>query len=151
MMTILARDPSHHVAVHKKAEFLRRLMFELAGHAQMSLEGDLSRCRFADDVTVTSDETATLKRNTVAPRQDFLVLRLRPETCAPILKEIMAAGLKSAIIHVQIERDGVLELGAYDNFHDQCVVTGPGVSAVLLEELKSTRVLRDFKAATSSK
>jgi len=59
----------------------------------------------------------------------------------------MAAGLKHAIIHVQIERNGVPELGAYDNFHPECVVTGPGVSSVLLEELKNANVLRAFKVA----
>ncbi len=124
-------------------------MFELAGHAQMSLEGDLSNCLFAKDVIVTDDETGILKRNTIAPRQDFLVLRLTSETCGQILGQVMAgARLKRAIIHVQIKRDDVLELGAYDNFHRECVITGPGVSAALLAELKSTNVLRDFKVAT---
>jgi hypothetical protein len=55
--------------------------------------------------------------------------------------------LKRAIIHVQIERDSVLELGAYDHFHRECVVTGPGISPALLAELKSTNVLRDFEVA----
>ena len=126
-------------------------MFELAGNTQMSVEGDLSKCKFTADVIVTGDETPLFKRNTVAPKQDFLVLRLTPETVGPILKEIMAAGLNQAITHVQIERDGTLELGAYDNFHHGCVVTGPGVSRALLEELKSTEVLRDFKVAAAKK
>jgi hypothetical protein len=140
---------SHLVDVRDKPGFLRRMMFELAsGNAQMSLEGDLSRCRFTQDVTVTDDETAALKRNTIAPRQEFVVLRLIPEACSPILGEVMTAGLNRAIIHVQIMRDDVLELGAYDNFHRECVVTGPGISPALLDELKSTNVLRDFKVAT---
>jgi len=122
-------------------------MEELAGNAQLSLEGDLSRCRFTDDVVVAREETPTLKRNTIAPKQDLVVLRLTPETVDPIFKQVMAAGLKRAIIHVQIERNGVPELGAYDNFHPECVVTGPGVSWALLEELKKSNVLRDFKVA----
>ena len=60
----------------------------------------------------------------------------------------MAAGLKRAIIHVQIERDGVLELGAYDNFNQECVMTAGGVSPALLEDLKHANVLRDFKVGT---
>jgi hypothetical protein len=123
------------------------MMVELAGNAQMSIEGDLSRCRFTDDVILTSDETAILKRNTTAPRQDFAVLRLTYQTVDPIYKQVMAAGLKHAIIHVQIERDGVQQLGAYDHFHHECVVTGPGVSPALLDELKKANVLRDFKIA----
>ncbi len=122
-------------------------MVELAGNACMSLEGDLSHCRFVDDLVLTRDETATLKRNTLAPKLDFVVLRLTKETVDPIFRQVTAAGLKRAIIHVQIERGGVLEFGAYDHFGPECVVTGPGISLALLDELTATNVLRDFKAA----
>ena len=138
---------SHRLDVRDRPEFLHRLMVELAGNALLSLEGDLSQCRFTDDVVISHDEMRTLKRNTIAPKQDFVVLRLTPETVDPIFKQVMAAGAKHAIIHVQIERNGVPELGAYDNFHPECVVTGPGISPVLLEELKKSNVLRDFKVA----
>jgi hypothetical protein len=140
----MADTLSHNPVVRDKPGFLRRLMEELAGDARMSLEGDLSQCRLGEDIIVGRDETHVLKRNTLSPRQDFVVLRLTPETVAPIFKQVMAAGLKRAIIHVQIERNGVLELGAYDNFHPECVVTGPGVSAALLEELKSKNVIGAF-------
>jgi hypothetical protein len=126
-------------------------MVELAGSAQMAIEGDLSRCQFTDDIVLTSEETAVLRRKTIAPRRDFAVLRLTQETVDPIFKQVMAAGLKRAIVHVQIERDGVLELGAYDNFHDACVVTGPGVGPGLLTELRDTKVLHDFKVAAPKK
>jgi hypothetical protein len=109
------------------------------------VEGNLSHCRFTEDLIVSRDETNVLKRNTLWPRQDFVVLRLTPESVAPILEQMTAAGLKRAIIHVQIERNGVLELGAYDNFHPECVVTGPGVSASLLDELRESSVLLDFQ------
>ena len=137
------------VSVRDKPGFLHRLMVELAGEAKMSLEGDLSRCRFTDELVISRDEIGILKRGTLWPRQDFIVLRLVPQTIAPIFKEVMAAGLKRAIIHVQIERGGVLELGAYDNFHPDCVGTGPGVGRALLDELKSKNVIRDFGVVTS--
>jgi hypothetical protein len=139
---------SHWLDVRDKPGFLHRLMVELAGEAHMSLEGDLSRCRFDDAVRATEDEGTILKRNTIAPRQDFVVLRLTQETVSPIFRQVMAAGLKHAIVQVQIERNGTLELGAYDHFHRECVVTGPGVSLALLNELKTTNVLHDFKVAT---
>jgi hypothetical protein len=138
---------SQSVNVRDKPGFLRRLMAELAGNAHMSLEGDLSHCRFAEGVVVGREETGSLKRNTLAPKQDFVVLRLTPETVEPIFNQLMAAGLKRRIIHVQIERNGVLELGAYDNFHRECVVTGHAVSLALLDELKSTDVVHDFKVS----
>jgi hypothetical protein len=140
---------SHSVNVRDKPAFLRRLMIELAGNAHISLEGDLSRCKIGDGVVVTREETAILKRNTLAPIQDFAVLRLVPETVAMIFKQVMAAGLNRAIVHVQIERDGVLELAAYDHFDPECVVTGPSISPALLCELKNTNVLREFRDTTS--
>ena len=83
---------SHWVDVRDGSAFLHRLMVELAGNTQLSLEGDLSRCRFTDDVVMAHDETLTLKRNTIAPKQDFVVLRLTPETVDAIFKQVMAAG-----------------------------------------------------------
>ena len=142
---------SHWPVVRAKPEFVHRLMVELAGNAHISLEGDLSQCRFTDDLVLTRDEIPILRRNTLAPKQDFIVLRLAPETVDPIFKQIVAAGLSRAILHVQIERDGILELGAYDHFQPECVVTGPGISPALLDELVSTDVLGEFKIAAPTK
>jgi hypothetical protein len=124
-------------------------MLELAGDSQISLEGNLARCQFNEDVLLARDETAFLRRNTIAPRQDFMVLRLSPETVEDIFRQAMAVGLKHAIIHVQIARSGVLELGGYDHFHPDCVITGPGVSRALLDDLTNAKVLNDFSALAS--
>jgi hypothetical protein len=137
---------THWLHVRDRPAFLRRLMEEFVG-GRMSLEGDLSKCNFPDDMVLAREEASILKRNTLFPRQDFVILRLEPDTIAPIFKGVMAAGLSRAILHVQIEREGVLQLGAYDNFHAKCVVTGPDVSAALLSELQSVGVLRGFQAA----
>jgi hypothetical protein len=139
---------SHSLNVRDKHGLLHRLMLQFAG-GQMSLEGDLSKCRFAEETVVARDEAGLLKRNTLYPRQDFIVLRLDEVNIEPVLKQVLAAGLSRAILHVQIEHGGKLQLGAYDNFHPGCVVSGPGVSEVLLADLKSKRVLRDFSVATS--
>jgi len=42
------------------------------------------------------------------------------------------------IIHIQIEKDGVLAFGACDNAHPDCVVAGPGVPVALLEQLQAS-------------
>src|SRR4029077_15090901 len=112
-------------------------------------EGGLWHCTFPDECLLSHDETSLLKRATIAPLQDFVVLHLEQQSVAPIFKQVMAAGLSVAIIHVQIERNEVLELGAYDNFHPKCVVTGPGVSPELLAELKSSNVIRGFKVSAT--
>jgi hypothetical protein len=139
---------THWLKVRDKPGFLRRLMEAFAG-GRMSLEGDLSRCVFPADM-VTYDEMGVLRRNTLVPRQDFVILRLDKDTLAPIFRQIMAVGLVRAIVHVQIEHAGVLQLGAYDNFHPECVVTGPGVSVELLAELQSRGILRAYQAAEVS-
>jgi len=137
---------THWPQVRDKPGFLRRLMEEFAG-GRMSLEGDLSKCAFPEDIVLARKEVGVLRRNTLAPRQDFVVLRLETGTIAPILKEVKVAGLARAIIHVQIDYAGVLQLGAYDNFCPGCVVTGPGIGADLLAELQSAGILRGFQAA----
>jgi hypothetical protein len=135
--------------VRDKPAFLRRMMDEFAG-GRMSLEGDLQRCAFPDDLVIAREETGLLRRHTTWPRQDFVVLPLGSDTNLEVLKGIMAAGLKRVIIHVQIEHDGALQLGAYDNFHPECAVTGPGVGAALLAELHAAGVLRGFRVATNT-
>jgi len=140
---------THWPHVRDKAAFLRRLMEEFVG-GRMSLEGDLSRCAFPQDIVLSREEDGVLKRNTLAPQQDFVVLQLEQDTVPLIVKEVLAAGLKRAILHVQIEHAGVLQLGAYDNFHPGCVVTGPAVSPALLAELQSAGILRDYQPAVTS-
>jgi hypothetical protein len=141
---------SHWLDVRDKPGLLHRLMVELGDDAQISLEGSLSQCSFPDEIVVSREQVGPLKRNTMHPRQDFIVLRLTPDTIAEISQQISLAGLKNAIVHVQIERSGVLEFGAYDNFHPDCVVAGPGISVSLLDELKQKHLLRDFTVATSN-
>ena len=131
--------------VRDKPAFLRRMMYEFIG-GWMSLEGDLSKCKFAEQWVVSREETGLLKRNTLWPRQGFVILRLEKEAIEDVFRQVMAAGLSRAIVHVQIEHDGILQLGAYDNFHPESVVAGPGVGELLLAELKSNEVLRDFGA-----
>ena len=138
---------SHWVDVRDKPAFLRRLMRELAGDARLSLEGDLRDCAFDSDQVATREEQGLLKRNTLSPRLDFVILHLAPSDVESIFSKVSAVGLSRAIIHVQIERGGVLELGAYDNFHSKCVVTGPGVSITLLSDLKVKNTIRGFSDA----
>jgi hypothetical protein len=88
-MTVAIR---HWLNVRDKPGLLHRLMVEIAG-GRMSLEGDLSKCKFTDDLVFGLEEVDLLKRNTLYPRQDFVVLRLEVATIGPIFKQIMAAEL----------------------------------------------------------
>lgn len=141
---------SHWIDVRDKSAFLHRLMIELAGNARLSLEGDLSKCHFADELTVRHEEAGVLKRATLSPELDFFVLKLNAETVKTIFSQISLAGLNDGIVHFQIEKAGVLELGAYDNCHPDCVVTGPSISKALLDELAERKIISGYKLATQT-
>jgi hypothetical protein len=74
--------------VRDKRRFLAAALAELAGVAQVSFEGDLSSTSLFDVAGACSDETQVLKRNTLWPKQDFVVLPLEAETVAPIMAAV---------------------------------------------------------------
>ncbi len=49
------------------------------------------------------------------------------------------------ILHIQIEKSGRLEFGAYDNFHPDCVCIGSGVPAGLIQGLATEGVIERRK------
>jgi hypothetical protein len=134
----------HRVDVRQPAPFLRRIMRELAGDARLSLEGALGDAPFPADAILGREPLDLLKRNTTSPVMDFLVLRLQAELVDGLFSQISRIGLREDIVHVQIEKRGRLELTAYDNFHPEGVVTGPGVPAEILAELEAAGVVRGF-------
>ena len=81
------------------------------------------------------------------PELDFLVVPLNENTVSEIWKELLEKDhlVHEGIIHVQIENNGNLVFGGYDNFHRECVIAYPGVSVKLLEELKASGVIRGYK------
>jgi hypothetical protein len=141
--------PARHVVdVRQPAAFLRRVMRGFTDDARLSLEGTFDSAAFPAEAILGREPTEALKRNTVAPVLDFLVLRLEPELAERIFAQVSRIGLREDIVHVQIEKGGRLELAAYDNFHPQCVVTGPGVPVELLAELQAAGIIRGFVAAS---
>ena len=137
------------LTVRDKPGLLVAMMRELAGNANISFEGDLSRCRLSIIAGVTQSESDVLTRNTIAPRQDFIMIPLEPHTIRPILNEILPeARVVHDIIHVQIEKNGEMAFAAYDCFHtDGCVVSWSAVPEALLDELQFKGVLKSFQPA----
>lgn len=125
------------------------MMRALAGDARISFEGDLRRCKgLYSEPGASHDETDALRRNTAFPVQDFVVLPLEPETTNPIMGHVLPdSRVIHDVIHIQIEKDGTLQFGAYDNFHDDCIVCGSAVPADLLDELQSKLTIRSWQVA----
>lgn len=138
---------THRLEVRKNAALFHHLISQLAGGAILSLEGDLSRCKFDPRLIAATDEVGLLKRNTTWPRQDFIALYLEPENVDAILKEAMAAGFKNGIIHIQVERHGELQFGCYDNFSTGGVWTGSDIRTSFLNDLQSTGVIASYQPA----
>jgi len=145
----IGRLSNHRVDVCDPGLFLQRLLRELATGTRLSLEGELSTCNFDERIVVSRQPVEKLPRNTNSPLLDFVVLALEPSGVEQVLSEISRMGLRRRIVHVQVERDGILEVGAYDNFHSECVTTGPAIRPGMLTQLRDAGVIRGFSACSS--
>jgi hypothetical protein len=128
-----------------KLGLLIAMMKYLAGDARISFEGNLSRCEFSQDLNPTYEQAPALERQTLYPREEFVVLPLEDATIRSILGVILPDNryLKD-IVHIQIEKHGELQFGSYDNFHDECIVCYLGIPTSLLDDLQSKGVIRSW-------
>jgi hypothetical protein len=126
--------------VRDKRRFLAAALAELAGDAQVSFEGDLSATSLSDVAGASSDETQVLKRNTLWPKQDFVVLPLEAEMVRPIMAAV-GGTVPRGLIHVQVQKEGRLQLGLYDNFAPKCMFFGPSLTPSFMAKLQEARVL----------
>jgi hypothetical protein len=97
------------------------------------------------DLQASGHETEALRRQTMFPKQDFVVVPLEVETIRPIL-DVILPGRRylDDIIYIQIEQHGVLQFGAYDNFHKECIVCFSGIPTALLARLQESGVIRSW-------
>jgi hypothetical protein len=126
--------------VRDKRRFLAAALAELAGDAQVSFEGDLNSTSLFDVAGASGDETQVLKRNTLWPKQDFVVLPLEAEMVGPIMAAV-GGTVPRGIIHIQIQKDGRLELGLYDNFAPKCMSFGPSLTSTFFATLQDAGIL----------
>jgi hypothetical protein len=119
----------------------------VADDCRISFEGRLSQTELVQLPGVTHDEDAILKRATLQPKLDFLVLPLTSESLPTITKAITSkiAFGERGIIHVRIVRAGKIAFAAYDGFDRESVVAYSAVSTSLLDQLTETRILRAYK------
>lgn len=132
-----------------KPRLLYAMMRALAGDdSRISFEGMLSKTDLVRIDGIHFEETQVLRRGTLQPQFDFLVLPLTSASLPIIEKAIHSKiGLSghAGIVHVQIEIRGEVAFAAYDNFHEDCVFAYRPVSETLLRELVEKQVLYSFK------
>jgi hypothetical protein len=129
--------------VRDKRRFLAAALAELAGVAQVSFEGDLSNTSLFNVAGASSDETQVLKRNTLWPKQDFVVLPLEAEMVGPIMAAV-GGTVPRGLIHVQVQREGRLQLGLYDNFDPKCMFFGPGLTPTSFATPQEAGILKHW-------
>ena len=122
--------------VQDKRRLLLALMEELAGGAHVSFEGDLQGLTLSSIPGASGEPNVALKRNTLWPEQDFVVVPLEPSMGQKIIAAI-GGTVPGAIIHIQIEKDGQLQFGAYDNFYPESIYFGSEVKEDAIKSLVS--------------
>lgn len=118
--------------------------------SHVSFEGELKKLALAELPGASTSETQVLQRQTRKPILDFVVVPVTAETAQALHERLSAPGLfheGGALIHVQVEHAGQLVLGAYDNFHKDCVVAYEPTSESFLAELKASGVIRSYDVA----
>jgi len=132
-----------------RPQLLFAMVRALAGESsRLSLEGNLTQSELARVEGVSFEESGALKRGTLQPRLDFLILPLTPQNVESVEKAIQSkVGFKGAngIIHAQIEVNGKIAFAAYDNFHREMVVVNADISTKLLDDLVQLRILRGYQ------
>jgi len=126
-------------------DLLETMMRHLAGAGScLSLEGHFR----ALDLTNLGEPCfrTSLRREGISkPPTSFVTARLTEDCWKSVFEQIVACPTwDQEIVHLQIERDGKAEFGAYDNFHPDCVHAGGGVAPEMLHELVRTGVLSRF-------
>lgn len=137
-------NSSAHWQVRNKPALLLALTEKLGGNAHICFEGDLHGFNLDKFPGVSDNETAVLKRNTIWPKQDFLVIPLESSMGQKFLSA-MSGAVPQRIIHLQIEKDGVLQFGAYDNFYPECLFFGPAFNQEFLDSLVIRGILKPVR------
>lgn len=117
------------------------------GQVLASFEGDLTNLRLHELPGASTAETTALRRQTLEPELDFVVVPVDTETVPLLQKRLAAPGLlggNGAVIHTQIGLGDDWLFIAADNFHDDCTVVSAEVPEPLLQELRLHGVLRDY-------
>jgi hypothetical protein len=101
--------------IRDKRRFLIAAMTELAGAAHVSFEGDLSATRIANFPGASGEETQVLKRNTLRPKQEFVILPLEADLVTAIVSAV-GGTVPRGVLHILIgpaisEPDGMLVFG----------------------------------------
>ncbi len=141
---------AYRLRTKNRPQLVLAMMRALASEdAIIAFEGRLSHTGLVTIEGVRLDETGVLRRATLRPKLDFVVLPLTPASLPTIERALVskiAFNRQEGIVHVQIEKHGQIAFSAYDQFHEDSVTAYPMVPVALLEKLVEKRVLHSYTA-----
>jgi hypothetical protein len=132
-----------------KPALLAALMRELAGEAEIALEGEASELaafNFGAVSGVREGVALPFREEWRGKTGKMLIMPLNASTVGPILKELLRkVRALQRVGAIQIQCGGKVEFLAGDNFHRECVSVGPGVTVELLKMLVGERVIAAYR------
>lgn len=134
------------IDVKDKASFLKAILVEYSTEKTfLSLEGDFQLFDFIENISTL--ETPILQRQTLSPILDFVVFPLTKQNAQKFCHDsiLNPLFLEEKIIHLQIECDEKLLLGAYDYFHPESTILSTLVSDDFLNLLKKQNIVENYK------
>jgi hypothetical protein len=141
----------HWLHPQQRGKLLRFLMQHFARDGTfMSFEGwlpaELKQIRpQADLATLPS-----FSRQTSVPVLDYVAIPLSEPTMSELLPlladETLFVGDPVPILHIQIGDRDRLFFGAYDGFHEECVIAYAAVPLELLNQLKAEGIILHFRS-----
>jgi hypothetical protein len=135
------------VRVREPVEFVRAALKHFHRDCFLSLEGDLSRFDPALVPGASREPSALLRRNTIWPLLDFVILPVTAATAETICRRVLPqVGLKHHVVHVQVASEGHLVLGARDNFGRDCVWIDQGIGKEGIVSLLDSGVIGWYQA-----
>jgi hypothetical protein len=120
----------------------------MCGNALITFSGYLSQCRAELDHRVGAIWWTTpmiWEEWDRSARWSKVSLILDDSTLDRIRRVILPRiGIVRNVVHVVVSKDGVEQIGAFDNFRRECLVAGPQM-APILSDLVDTGVLASFR------
>lgn len=137
----------HSVEPVDNGMLLAAMMELFAGAAAyIAFEGDLSDCNLRNISGASDKPQGYLKRQSLLPSIDFVVLPLDAYTITPILEAVIPHDIVSTdILHISITCAGELEFSSQDQFGAGCIWCGPSVSRELLEAMHKRGIIHSFE------
>jgi hypothetical protein len=116
------------------------------GDTRCSLEGRLDQFDFQG--TVGHEESGALRRQTIWPWQDFVVLPLDRDAVPPLIQALVAdPNWTEHVIHLMVERAGRLAVGPYDNLDPDGTWIGASIERAVLDRMVTMRVVEVVRGA----